>query len=369
MLTRAEFSKYLFSPSKFSFKKVVRITAQMIKFLRMKKLESFAPGKTVFKMFVATKDDEEKPKIDEIKLAGYFSTINMYSEGSGAVTEVETDDRNAAHDGNVDEVERFALSAETKPRLKCKRSFREDLEVSKKVLNLPTDGAATGDFEEVDVCSEITDDDVNKALAYWYKKGSAEVKRFNKKEHIAKIAVEKDGILFSRSRIMDGHRFIVAAGFPKASIGKEVQLDLLTPVLDRHSPISYSVALFVHSELANHAGFETCFRFSLSYCHIIQAASLFREIGEECSKCSIVRKKFLDVLMGPVSDHQLTICPPFYAAYCDLDGPYRVYVPGHERETRHRRVVEAKTWILSFACPVSKLINLQVIESKSADGV
>ena len=30
MLTRAEFSKYLFSPTRFSFKKVVRITAQMI---------------------------------------------------------------------------------------------------------------------------------------------------------------------------------------------------------------------------------------------------------------------------------------------------------------------------------------------------
>ena len=65
----------------------------------------------------------------------------------------------------------------------------------------------------------------------------------------------------------------------------------------------------------------------------------------------------------------MTVCPPLYAAYCDLDGPYKVYVPGHERATRHRNVVEAKTWILSFACPVTKLINLQVIESKSADGV
>ena len=364
MLTRAEFSKYLFSPSKFSFKKVIRITAQMLKFLRLKKLEHSTPMKTVFKMFVATLDDEEKPRMDEIKLAGYFSTINMHN-----VTEAEAEDKNATTDGNVDVVDWFALSAETKPRLRCKRTFREDLEISKKVLNLPTDGAALDDIDAIDVCSEITDDDVNRALAYWYKKGSEEVKRFNKKEHIAKIAVEKDGILYSRSRIMDGHRFIVAAGLHKNSIGKEVQLNLFTPVLDRHSPISYSVALFVHSELANHAGFETCFRFSLSYCHIIQAASLFREIGEECSKCRIVRKKFLDVLMGPVSDHQLTICPPFYAAYCDLDGPYRVYVPGHERETRHRRVVEAKTWILSFACPVSKLINLQVVESKSADGV
>ena len=73
-----------------------------------------------------------------------------------------------------------------------------------------------------DVCSEISDDDVSNALAYWYRKGSEEVKKFNKPEHIARIAVEKDGILYSRSRIMDDHRFIMAAGFNKTSIGKEV---------------------------------------------------------------------------------------------------------------------------------------------------
>ena len=163
-------------------------------------------------------DDEEKPQIDEIKLAKHFSTIDMHNAGSGVVVEVEADDKNDFNDGNVAEVDRFALSAETKPRLRGKRSFREDLEVSKKVLNLPTDGAAMEGTEVADVCSEITDDDVNRALTYWYKKW------------LAKIAVEKNGILFSRSRIMDGHRFIVAAGFHKTSVGKEVQLDLLTPV-------------------------------------------------------------------------------------------------------------------------------------------
>ena len=81
------------------------------------------------------------------------------------------------------------------------------------------------------------------------------------------------------------------------------------------------------------------------------------------------RKKYIEAVMGPVSDHQLTISPPFYAAFCDLDGPYKIFVPGHERETRNTKVLNAKVYIMNFACPVSKLINLQVIESKSADGV
>ena len=101
-------------------------------------------------------DDEEKPQIDEIKLAEHFSTIDMHNAGSGVVVEVEADDKNDSNDGNVDEVDRFALSVETKPRLRGKRSFREDSEVSKKVLNLPTDGAAMEGTEVADICSEIT---------------------------------------------------------------------------------------------------------------------------------------------------------------------------------------------------------------------
>ena len=73
--------------------------------------------------------------------------------------------------------------------------------------------------------------------------------------------------------------------------------------------------------------------------------------------------------MGPISDKQLTISPPFFVAMCDLDGPINVFVPGHERQTRGKNVMTAKIYIMTFICPVSKLINLQVIESKSADGI
>ena len=57
------------------------------------------------------------------------------------------------------------------------------------------------------------------------------------------------------------------------------------------------------------------------------------------------------------------------ASFCDLDGPYQVYVPGHERDTGSRKVIVAKCYIMMFACPVTKLVNLQVIEAKSAEAV
>ena len=108
---------------------------------------------------------------------------------------------------------------------------------------------------------------------------------------------------------------------------------------------------------------------SLTFCHIIQGAALFKEIGQDCVKCKMLRKKYLDVAMGPVSEHQIIIAPPFYVVMGDMFGPLTVYVPGFERVTRNRRVLTSKVWILVFACPVTKLLNLQVIETKSADGV
>ena len=215
----------------------------------------------------------------------------------------------------------------------------------------------------------ITDEDVSLALQYWYRTGTGEVYMFNKKEFVEKATVEKNGILFYKSRIMDGQRFITTAGFNEDNLGSEVQLNMMTPMLDRHSPIAYSIASFIHNQVGKHAGYETCYRLSLGFCHIVQGASLFREISEECSKCKMNRKKYIEAVMGPVSDHQLTIRLPFFAALCDLNGPYSVFIPGHERETRNTKVLNSKLYIMSFACPVSKLIHLQVIESKSADGV
>ena len=303
MASRAEFSKYLFMPTKFNFRKVVRVTACMFKYL--KKAGLVKTTKNRFRMFVAQKAES---------LVRHFVKEDQFMG--------------------------ICWGAE-----KPLTSFIGDAEL------------------------DIDDEDISLALEYWYKKGSKEVVQFNKKEMVAKVAVEKESILYCRSRIMDGQRFISAGGFEKNSLGLEVQLNMMTPLLDRYSPIAYSVANYVHHELGKHAGYETCFRISLGYCHVIQGVSLFREISDECAKCSMIRRKYIEVIMGPVSDHQLTISPPFYAAFCDLDGPYDIFVPGHERETRSKKVLSAKAYIMSFACPVTKLLNLQVIESKSADGV
>ena len=320
MKMRAEFSNYVFSPTAFSFRKVVRITAAIFKFMRKAGYQEKPVNN--FRMFTA-QFQKQKP----------------------------AENSTMADENLVD----FFL--------------KEDPELENQFAGISWGASKPLFSSREQVVMHITDEDISMALEYWYTKGTREVIKYNKKEFLDKSAVLRNGILFCRSRIMDCQRFITAGGFPKTTLGKELGLNFMTPMLDRFSPIAYSVAKFIHEEVGKHAGYETSYRLSLGYCHIIQGASLFREIGDECVKCKMLRKKYIEVVMGPVSDHQLTISPPFYSAFCDLDGPYKVYVPGRERETRHTKADGVKVYIMTFICPVTKILNLQVIESKTADGV
>ena len=287
---RAEFSDYIIQPSKHNFRKIVKITALVYKFIRKlleRKGKSLKPEKKTFKMFPA-------------------SFINWGAEGAGSP------------DGNQDPI------------------------------------------------VTIENEDIARSLKYWFKKGTAEVIEFNKEEMIKRISVKDEDILYCKSRIQDGQRFLITGEFPTDSLGLEIGLNMKTPLLDRWSPISYSVAMFIHELVARHGGYETCHRLALEYVHIIQGASLFRQIGDECSKCARIRKKYLEVIFGPVSDSQLTIAPPFYHAVLDIWGPCYTFVPGHERETRTKKVIPCKCYVMTFCCPTSKLCNLQVIEAKNA---
>ena len=287
MKYRAMHSKYIFCP-KFSFHKVIKITALVFKFIAKLKYKRF-------------KSIEEKAKLLPEKVVSEFV-------GLGLVAGVDS-------------------STVT-----------------------------------------LTEVEVHRALLYWYQKASGEVWAFNKKETIKRVGVEKEGILFCRSRIMDGQRFLAAGEFDAGDLGLDIGLNLLTPLVDRHSPIALSIAIWIHQK-SNHAGFESCYRTSLQYCHILQGPSLFKELNDECAKCRMTRKRFLDCVMGPVADHQLAICPAFHTAFLDLDGPYTVFVPGFEKNTRNRKSLATKNYIMTFCCPVTKALNLQVIETKEAEGV
>jgi hypothetical protein len=95
----------------------------------------------------------------------------------------------------------------------------------------------------------------------------------------------------------------------------------------------------------------------------MQGAVLYREIGENCPRCAIKRKRFLEAAFGPIRESQLAIAPPFYFAQMDLFGPVQVVVPGREKNTRGRLALDSKCWVMVIVCPTTRLINMQVVET------
>ena len=159
--------------------------------------------------------------------------------------------------------------------------------------------------------------------------------------------------------------FVETGGLDIDDLG-ELGINVQVPVLDRYSPLSYSIANHIHWNICKHKGMETCSRSSLEKVHILQGAGLYRELGEECVMCKKKRKQYIKVSMGPVSKHQLVVAPPMWAAQLDLFGPCTVYVPGYERETRGRKALATQVHVMVFACPVTRIVNLQVIEGQDA---
>ena len=108
----------------------------------------------------------------------------------------------------------------------------------------------------------LTDDSLHLALLYLYRKGTSEVKKFVTKKVIDKIAVEVDGILLSKGRLLDGLNFKETGELGDLNLGS-LGVRVNTPVLDRWSPLSYSIAQHVHWEVGKHRGIETMNRLSL----------------------------------------------------------------------------------------------------------
>ena len=206
------------------------------------------------------------------------------------------------------------------------------------------------------------------AATYLFRTTTEEVKQFNKKEKIEKISVESNGILYSKNRILEAMEFKVVTGMEMVNLDP-LKVNTKCPVMDRYSPTSYSLAQYIHYEVSGHSGLETCNRLALERVHIIQGVALFREISADCIKCKIKRRRFLEMSMGPIGEHHLNIAPPFYACQGDLFGPVTVYAPGASRELRGRPAKACKVWSLVFACPVTRLVNCQVIELSDHSGV
>ena len=96
----------------------------------------------------------------------------------------------------------------------------------------------------------MTDWYLNMALTHLYKKATSEVKKFNKEKVVQKITVEEDQILFSKTRIIDTMSFAEMGDLGLGDI-PAMGINSHVPVIDRHSPLAYSIAQHIHWNIRN----------------------------------------------------------------------------------------------------------------------
>ena len=176
---------------------------------------------------------------------------------------------------------------------------------------------------------DLDDDDIAWGENYFFMKGTEEVKKFCSKTEFQGCSVQKGGILYYTSRILDGQTI----DDPEKTMLDLQPLSFVRPILDRYSPVAYAVMLHAHGVVSKHRNATCTLRESRSIAYILRGRDLSVEIREGCVSCRRYRAKLLEVEMGSVHENRLTIAPAFYLVQVDLFGPYLAICEHNHRST------------------------------------
>ena len=192
---------------------------------------------------------------------------------------------------------------------------------------------------------------------YFFKLATREVKHFNKEKEWKEISEESEGILYFKGRILDGQEL---------NEMEHVMTDLepisfVKPLVNRFSPVAYSIMVHSHSVDAIHMNAVATLRESLKYCYIIGGRELAEEVRRSCPICKRYRKKLLTAAMGKVHKNRLTIGPAFTNVGCDLMGPFQAAC----EHNYHRATV--KVWGVIFKCLSTGAVACHCMAGYDAD--
>ena len=207
----------------------------------------------------------------------------------------------------------------------------------------------------------ISEDILNLARKYYFQKATLEVKQYVDPRRYENNSVMKNGILYYTGRILSSQKID-----GKFSLG-DACLDLcpssfIVPVTDAHSPIAYAIVSethWYHVDVA-HGGVESVLRHSQNIAYIIGGRDLVKCIKKMCAKCRILRKRGIQIAMGPLGDNNLKIAPAFYTSQVDICGPFSAYSPVNKR-------AKLKIYYVVFCCTVTGTVDCRVMESYNTD--
>ena len=206
----------------------------------------------------------------------------------------------------------------------------------------------------------ITEREMKVAEKYFYRKCTLEIKQFVPVKKYEKFAKEKDEVLTYTGRILPTNEILVTGNFTSAM--KDLSsTTFCVPVIDKNSPVAFSIVNEVHwcDAVAKHAGIETVSRYVLKKVYIIEGRSLVKLVKKKCLRCHYLAKKTVDVIMGPISDYNLSIAPVYYLTQVDLAGPFKAY-------SAHQKRTTIKIWLAVFCCSTTSSTNIKIMDDYSS---
>ena len=78
-----------------------------------------------------------------------------------------------------------------------------------------------------------------------YRKATNEVLKFNPASKVEKVGILRNGILFSKGRILDSMNFAETGGLELNDLNL-VGIKSNVPVVDKFSPLAYTIANHIH---------------------------------------------------------------------------------------------------------------------------
>ena len=109
----------------------------------------------------------------------------------------------------------------------------------------------------------------------------------------------------------------------------------------KHSPLAYSIVneIHQHSDAAKHSRVQTVWRYILKLGYIMQSRDLVKNVKKNRERCRYLRKRAINIEVGPVSSRSLRIEPVFYATQVDLWG-----------YSLHNKRTTIKIWLAVYCC-------------------
>ena len=171
---------------------------------------------------------------------------------------------------------------------------------------------------------EISEDMLMASFNYFVLKASNEVRHFGDKKKYTNISKNVDGVLYYSGRILPDHSFqgypdlcAAALDLCKTTFCVPVMLHH-SPIA-----ISISLEIHWYHPDVRHRGVDSMCRQVDRVAHIIGGHGLMSSIKQGCKRCRFLELKSVEVAMGPIQDVNLCIAPAFYASQVDIFGPFK----------------------------------------------